>query len=137
MTRWTITIPRAIVSQNRAPSNKGAARYGYKTERTRWAWDVGMAAKAAGIPLATGRRRVVITRLIGKGQREYDIANLWGGAKALIDVLTVEKRFRGSLRPGTGLIVDDSEKWADIVMRQERAADGQPGTRIEISEVTT
>lgn len=133
--RWEIRIPRAISSQNRAFTSKGSGRYGYKTERDRWAWDIAMAARAAGIPKATGKRRVTITRLMGKGQRLFDVPNLWGGIKALCDAMCAERVYRGKTRPGAGLIVDDSPAWAEFAVEQARAADDKPATLITIEEV--
>lgn len=132
---WTFTVPRAIASQNRATVNRGRARYGYRDERARWVWDLTMAARAAGIPLASGRRRVTIVRLMGRGQRELDVPNLWGGAKLPIDALCQPRTFRGQVRPGAGLIVDDSPRWVEIEMGQERAADGRPATRITVEDL--
>ena len=131
---WDLLIPRAITSQNRSGVNKGAARYGYKTERDRWAWDIKMAAKAAGIPPATAKRKVTITRLMGKGQREYDVPNLWGGIKALCDAMCIDRMYRGKTRPGAGVIVDDSPKWAVFEVAQARAADDKPATLITIED---
>lgn len=133
---WRLLIPRAISSQNRSGMNKGAARYGYKTERDRWAWDIKMAAKALGVPTATAKRKVTITRLMGKGQREFDIPNLWGGIKALCDAMCLDRVYRGKTRPGAGIIVDDSPKWAEFAVEQCRSATGEPATLLLIEDIS-
>jgi hypothetical protein len=147
---WTLTIPRALPSQNRAPHNTSPmASHQYRRAREAWARDIRLLAFDARVPLVGGhyepRRRVTITRLWGKGQRALDLPNAWGGAKLVIDVLCPPKVFRRRkrkggpvmehLRPGCSLIVDDSPTWADITVNQERAPDGKPATRITISNV--
>lgn len=92
------------------------------------------------------RRRVVITRLYGKGQRALDRNNLWGGTKLVVDMLQPPRVFKRrmvkggplyeTLRPGASLIVDDSDAWCDLHVDQEKAADGVAATRIVISDIT-
>ena len=135
MTSWTLSIPRAIASQNRAPANRGSTAWRYRKERTLWYRDIAWSAKVAGVTPAQAKRTVRIVRLMGKGQRELDVANLWGGIKVLLDVMCRPRVFRGNARPGASLIVDDSPAWIDITVDQERAEDGVPGTRITIEEV--
>lgn len=48
----------------------------------------------------TEKRRIVIIRYLGKGQRKFDPANLKGGCKPIPDALK-----------HIGLIVDDNDKW--------------------------
>jgi hypothetical protein len=146
---YTLLIPRSLSSQNRAANNLSpTASHGYRKERQKWADDIVNASRVAGVPLVgidrMVRRRVVITRLWGKGQREWDKPNAWGGAKMVIDVLCPPRVFKRRkvkggpvvthLRPGASLIYDDSTKWADIEVRQEKAVDGVAATRIEIEE---
>lgn len=147
---WTITIPRALVSQNRAAHNRNSnSSHTYRRERERWAVDITLFARGARIPIVTAeyrpRRAVTITRLWGKGQRALDLPNAWGGAKVIIDMLCpphVYKRrpIKGGpliqyARPGASLIVDDSPQWAVIKVNQERAEDGLPATRIRIRDL--
>lgn len=149
MTRWIILVPRELPSQNRAPHNTSfTASHQYRRARVAWARDVRLLAFDARVPLVGGHyepfRKVTITRLYGKGQREIDKGNAWGGAKLVIDVLCPPKVFKRRkvkggpvfehLRPGTSLIVDDAPRWADIDVTQERAADGKAATRITIED---
>ena len=55
------------------------------------------------------KRHVSITRVMGKGQREFDYGNLVGGCKPIPDVLQ-------ELR----LIHDDSPKWVTIEYKQRK-----------------
>jgi hypothetical protein len=136
VTAWTITVPRALSSQNRAATN-GRGQFGarYRDDRGKWVWDITMAMRSAAVPKATGKRRITITRLMGKGQREWDVPNLWGGIKLPLDACCADRVFRGKNRAGAGLIVDDAAKWADIEVKQERAADGKAATRIVVEDI--
>lgn len=65
-----------------------------------------------GVPQEHGgrKRRVEIVRRMGPGQREYDAENLLGGSvKSLCDGLKTLKWLK-----------DDSPKWRDLEVRQER-----------------
>lgn len=60
----------------------------------------------------------IITRYIGKGQREFDFANLVGGCKQLVDALTT-----------LNVIEDDKPQFFDCIYRQVRnIAPGVYGT---------
>lgn len=69
------------------------------------------------------RARVCIKR---HGLRALDRENLWGGTKAIVDCLKE-----------SGLIVDDSEEWIDLEVRQEQVHDrAHRRTEIEITYET-
>lgn len=73
-----------------------------------------------GEAACTQRARVCIKRF---GLRALDRENLWGGTKAIVDCLKE-----------AGLIVDDSEEWIDLEVRQERVHDrDQRRTEITIT----
>lgn len=134
MTRWTFTIPRALPSRN---ENTRKHWWQVKRDRARWAADLRVFKVQLGIPDATGKRAVSITRLLGKGQKFMDPRNL--DDKTLVDAMLpprVLKRGKAHVsQPGAHLLVDDSMRWAVIAVDQERAADGKPGVRITIEEV--
>lgn len=131
---WTLTINRSIPSRNVTSKDHWSRR---SKARKLWAHDIGWAARELGIPEATGKRRLRITRLMGKGQKRFDEDN--HDIKALVDSL---KRPTGGGRPGhqmtagCSLIIDDSPRYLDLVLPvvDERAADGVPGTRLELED---
>lgn len=132
---WVLTIPRSIPSRNASPRHWAARR----DSKEAWAKDLIIAARNANVPRATGKRRLKLTRLMGKGQKRLDEDN--HDIKGLIDAMKPEKTRsgrRGSrLVPGASLIVDDSPRYLDLILPvvDERAADGKPGTRIELEDV--
>ena len=154
-TVWRFVLPIDLPSKNGIPRHVHAR----KDMRNRWAHMLGMAARQAGIPLATRLphlrgegpapsvpfRAVTITRLMGKGQRRYDDHDgLEGGAVMLRDAMQATRyRWRRGVPmpigvvPGAGIVWDDSAKWSAWTYAQERAADGVAAVRIEVSETTT
>ena len=138
MTAWTFTIPRAIPSANAhiVNGNHRATAGKYRRFRNVWAQDFRTAALSLRIPAATAKRHVTITRLIGKGQREYDYDNLVAGSKAVVDAMKPPVRRRGVPVMGASLIVDDGPAHVLVTYLQERAVDGVAATRIVIEEVT-
>lgn len=152
---WTLVIPRALPSANERHVNgrDPVARAMYRRLRNAWVSDLmahsGTLFQVEAVPLATGRRRVVLTRVMGKGQRPYDIDSLPGGCKLVLDAMKPAKAARqtvwksgprkGRIRlvapvPGAGLIVDDSPRWVEVEYRQARGERAE--TRITIEEVT-
>lgn len=95
----------------------------YRRLRNDYTWLVRVGARSAGVPKATGKRRLHVTRLIGKGGKVYDVPNLIGGAKPLIDALVTE-----------GLLVDDSPEYLDLGTWEQRKASA-PGARITLEDV--
>ncbi len=123
---WTFTLPLDVPSQNRSSSrarHSGLA-HAYRRLRDNALWLIKNEAQKQAIPIARGRRRIVVTRLIGKGKRAFDRVNWAGGAKPIVDSLVK-----------AGLLVDDTEKWLDDVYGQEKAVDGKDGVRVRIEEL--
>ena len=116
---WTFTIPEQLPSRN---TTKRAHWASLKRFGDACAWSLIERKRALGIPDATGKRRVVITRLIGKGGKAYDVRNI--DDKRMTDEMV-----------RVGLLVDDAPKWIDIEVNQERAEDGVPGTRVTIEDL--
>lgn len=84
-------------------------------------WEQVQLAAPQPTPEFTGRVRLIITRQWGKRQRALDPDNLVASCKMLIDCL---KKPKGRSRYGLGIIPDDSPGDIELVVRQEKAADG-------------
>jgi len=81
---------------------------------------VARARALAGASPPAGRMVVEITRLMGRGEREFDFDGLVGGnAKALIDALT-----------RLGFWRDDSPKWLTRAYAQRRATPDEARERV-------
>jgi hypothetical protein len=124
---WTFTLAIDVPSQNAANAN--GARWSVQRKRYRALSSLAGALMVSSrnehrIPQATGKRRVTLTRLIGKGKREYDYGNLVGGFKSVLDAMV-----------RAGLLVDDSGRWVEERYQQEKAGDGKDGVRICIEEI--
>lgn len=118
---WQFTLPLELESLNARRVNVGATRWSYKRKRDGWA----MALRAIvprAILAVEGKRRVTLTRLMGKGQRAFDRDNLVGGAKGLVDAMV-----------RVGLLLGDDAEHAEIHYDQERAP--EPGVRVLIEEL--
>ena len=120
---WSFHVPREIRSGNARINNVGGSRWAYKAARQAWERDVLTLARVHRIPDANGRRRVTLTRIIGYRQRAFDRDNLAAGFKPVVDALV-----RG------WLLVDDSEKHAELHFQQEKR-DGVRGVLVLIEEV--
>lgn len=139
---WVFFIPRPMPSKNDRLVNAGtqAQRGRYASTRAKWCTDLHTAMWMAGVPKATGPRRLSIVRLYGKGQRELDDDGpdpkiILDAAKAVIGTKTIG-RLRVPMN-GAGLIVDDRPGMLELSpITQERAADGRPGVRVEIEDIT-
>lgn len=151
-TRWVLDVPIDLPSKNAIPRNPHARR----DLRNRWAATLATLARQAGIPLGSKpphlrgeatapnvpRRSVAIVRLMGRGQRPYDLGDgMQGGAAMLRDAMQVTRyRWKRGVPmpigvvPGAGIVWDDSARWSVWTYAQERAPDGKPGVRIEITE---
>jgi hypothetical protein len=136
MASWTLTTANTVFSLNeiiRWKANKMSWRYA--KERDTWRRLFGQWALVNRIPEATGRRRVRIVRVYGKGQRRFDPDNLPGGMKPLIDALkpVKEKVPGGGFVNLGGLIVDDSDAWIELITEQRKG--GIAGTEITLEDL--
>lgn len=122
--RWEFVVDREANSLNRSASNNGSrwAQAEYRRRREHWAWSFRAARINARIPSAATRRRVTLTRLYSKRQRDYDLDNLAGGLKVAVDAMVLE-----------GLIIGDAPHQVEIHYAQERSAVG--GVRVLIEEL--
>jgi hypothetical protein len=119
-----LIIPREVPSQNVRDRLHWRDRH---RDMKAWLVLVRMAANVAGIPAHGGKRRRVRIEAY-RIRKCADRANLIGGCKGLIDAITT-----------AGLIVDDSEKWAQFEYAQDLAnygpCDGRPCTVISIEDL--
>lgn len=99
---------------------RGRAGYHYRKLRQEFAAALHAALAATKIPKATGKCRVWLKRVFRPGKRLYDVANLIGGGKAIVDVLT-----------SRGLILDDSPKHFEGIYSQVAGKADQIHIRIE------
>jgi hypothetical protein len=134
---WRFLVPRSIPSANAhiVNGNHAGTAHKYRTFRNVWANDLRVCKQSLGIPNATGKRLITITRLMGKGQREYDYDNLVAGSKPVLDAMKPSASRRGRQMLGAFLIVDDGPNDVQVTYLQERAANGQPGTLITVEDV--
>jgi Holliday junction resolvase RusA-like endonuclease len=117
---WLLVYPGQSPSQNML---KGNSKGNYLYRKWRKSFQKILEKQMKAVPPAQGRRIGVLTRYWAKGCRPYDLENLVGGLKPLIDVL---KR--------NGVIIDDAPKWWRGYYRQEKSADGANRLEIEIRE---
>lgn len=107
---WTFHIPLEPPSQNTVAGNHGSTRWRYAKLRDEFVAWMQQGKANEGIPTATKRRRVLITRQYGSRGKRRDRGNLIGGCKPLLDAMTI-----------AGLITDDKEEGVDDHYGQERA----------------
>jgi Holliday junction resolvase RusA-like endonuclease len=123
--RWAFELPVEPPSQNRSVRSVYQKQHYYRRTRDEYEFLVRSAMKRNGIPEATGKRRIRVTRLMGKGKRAYDHANLVGGCKGLIDACV-----------RAGLLKDDTAHYFEGYYRQERDPDGKGGALLVVEELS-
>lgn len=126
--RYELLVATVATADNGRTVNQGATRWAYKARRKEWAWAIAAAigaarAQGAPIPLASARRRLIVTRIYADRQRALDGDNIATFYKAAVDELVAFK-----------LLVNDSPKWVDgPYYRQERGEVAR--TRFVLEEV--
>jgi hypothetical protein len=104
-----LTIASSFPSQNQLGANaKGAAGWHYRRLRQDFAAALHNALLGANVPRATGKRRIWLRRIYRPGKRPYDVANLYGGSKHIVDVLV-----------NRGILKDDSPKYFEGIYSQQ------------------
>jgi hypothetical protein len=137
---WQLLIPRALVSANARIVNSGPTRWAYAKARKAWVKDIGNAMLAIRVPDASGKRRITLTRLLGKGQGFFDDDDLSGGAKFVRDAM--QRPYVYSTKngvktvEGASLIITDGEKDAEFIYKQQRAVDGKAATLITVEDLS-
>jgi Holliday junction resolvase RusA-like endonuclease len=109
--RWEFAIARAVHSLNFHMGNYGGTRWAYRRDRDDWQWEFKVARINARIPIAIGKRRVTLTRLYSGRERAFDVDNLAGGMKLVVDAMVRE-----------GLMLGDDPARAELHHNQNRAA---------------
>lgn len=138
--RWTCHVERMPPSQNDfkaggyAPPGATMADLrkilagratAYERLVEQWRDLLRTALMGAAVWKATGRRRVVFTRLLGSRNHFLDHFNLCGGLKPVVDAMVHLEA-----------LVDDDLKHCDPHANQRRVEPGEvPGLRIEITEL--
>lgn len=112
---WTIEGKGWLPSQNALGGNH---KSGHKYRNIRRNFEKDLADQLNAIPRATKFRAAIITRQFGKTKhgrwcRPYDVGNLVGGCKPLVDTLKAY-----------AVILDDRDETFKGYYRQERSADG-------------
>lgn len=103
-----LEIPVSYPSQNQLGGNaKGGAGWHYRRLRQEFASALCAALAAFKVPKAIGKRRVWLTRIFKPGKRAYDVANLIGGGKHIVDCLVAR-----------ALLIDDSAKYFEGIYAQ-------------------
>lgn len=119
--KWAFIVPLEPPSQNVVAGNKGGGRHKYKEIRDNYRMLFRNKMNTIGIPRATDKRRVLVTRLYSGRGKKRDFGNLVGGCKPLLDALTLE-----------GLIIDDKDSCLEDHYYQERREES--GVRIVLEE---
>lgn len=123
---WTFVVPLELQSGNNHEVNVGASRHAYRRRRDQWQQALTAYKRVNRIPNAElgTKRRVTLTRLIGKGQRAYDPDNARTGGKCVLDAMR-----------RAGLIHDDTAASCESHVLQVRGG-GEFGTRVLVEELT-
>lgn len=130
-------MPRPVPSANDRHVNgrDRVSRAMYRKLRDGWAYALGMLGRH--VPkVGEGyrpKRRVTVVRVMGPRQREFDVLNMAGGLKPIIDAMLPTRMVGKHHVMGASMLVDDSPAWVDIVMVQERGP--VAGCRITIEDV--
>lgn len=148
--QWTLFVRLRPPSQNENVDRAGGGRFTFMKLREQWVRAIRHAMEDTGrgrfepVPRATGRRRVVMTRVFSGRERERDYGNLVGGMKLVVDAMRPPKQvaIKSGKRKGqvvtvdgAGLIVDDSPTWLDDVYLQEHSTIGLSGLRIAVTDL--
>lgn len=110
--RWSFFVDKEVQSLNAHHVNAGAKwqQAIYRRERDEWMLWMQAAKGNQMITRAQAKRRVRLVRMYTGRQRPFDVDNLIGGCKQVVD---------GMVR--AGLLRDDSKQWAEIEYDQEKA----------------
>lgn len=104
-----LELPISYPSQNYLGANgRGTAGWHYRRLRADFAAALHSALAEQSVPPAPGKRRIWLKRIYkSPGKRPYDVANLIGGGKGIVDVLV-----------NRGILKDDSSNWFEGIYQQ-------------------
>jgi len=98
--RWSMFMALTVFSQNDLTKTGPGFRFVYKKKRTAYEWFfVGERARL-GIPLARRRRRATFVRFYSGREREWDMSNLVGGLKPVLDSMVKMRLLTSDTRAG-------------------------------------
>jgi hypothetical protein len=120
---WDFDTDREVHSLNEHRGNYAGTRWAYKRDRDAWQWVLKIERIKQRIPTATERRRVTLTRIYSGRQRAFDLDNLAGGMKLVVDAMVREE-----------LLMGDGPKEAEIHYAQERSE--KSGLRVLLEELS-
>ena len=106
---WAFCVPVEIRSGNSHIVNAAASRWSYKRTRDSWQALLRNMRLLQGMPKATSKRRVTITRHYAGRQRAFDRDNLATGCKVIVDAMV-----------RAGLLVNDDAGNAEIHYAQSK-----------------
>lgn len=147
--QWVLFVHLRPPSQNDNVDRAGGGRFAFRKLRESWVRAIRHAMNDTGggrfeiVPRATGKRRIVLTRLYCGREQERDYGNLVGGMKLIVDAMqpprqrklaTGKRKGQEITVDGAGLILDDSPELLDDVYLQVRT-DDRSGLRIEIADI--
>jgi hypothetical protein len=127
--RWSFFVSAEVKSLNAHRGNYGAQRWAYKADRSRWQQWFAVLARNNGIPVGdeVPFRRVVLTRIYSGRQREFDVDNLAGGCKVVVDAMV-----------RAGLLRGDDKASAQVTYRQRKITairGSEVGLLVELEEL--
>lgn len=140
----TLFVALRPPSQNEAVDRHGPGRFAYQKQRAAWVHAIRWQMQQQGIAPATGKRRLVLTRVFSGREKLRDYGNFVGGCKLVLDAMRPTKtapikqgRRKGVLNTteGAALIVDDAPQWLEDVYLQERSTTKESGLRIAVYEL--
>lgn len=123
--RWELFVDYDSKSDNGRTVNAGSSRYAYKANRDLWSWSFKLLLRESGVPKATARRRLTITRVYGGKQKLRDSDNVPASYKPAVDALV-----------RLGLLVDDNAAGVDGPYYKQERGD-RPGSRFVIEELAS
>lgn len=147
--QWTLFVHLQPPSQNEHIQLSGAGHWAFAKLREKWARLIRAAmqdtcgGRYEPVPMATGKRLLVLTRLFSGREQLRDYGNLVGGMKLVVDAMRPPRlrtvtngKNKGKVITveGAGLILDDSPDLLEDVYLQRRT-DGRSGLRIEIADI--
>ena len=116
--QWEVEVDKPVKSQNYYRNN----RFSYTNDVDKWERELADVVARNSIWAAELKRRCIFTRLMGPGAHRFDMFNLYGGLKSVVDALV-----------RLNVLVDDDPRWFEGYARQQRHA--FHGIRIRIADL--
>ena len=123
LSSWELTFDLKAESGN-VVGSPGKGRKGWRYRKEKNKYTAAVLNSGSTCTGATGKRRLWITRLWGKGQRAFDVDNMAWGLKPLVDAI-VKK----------GWLLDDTPGKVERIYRQEKSPSGLNQIIVRIEEL--